>query len=219
MTAPTPQARYASSFDGATPQETERASKALAFALDVRKLEIELYWTRAAYFWAFTGAAFGAYITVLGAEKIANRPQALLLVCCLGLVFSVAWYFVNRASKYWQLNWELHVDLLEDQIMGPIYKTTLHDRPSFMTLHAAYPFSVSKINQLLSLFVVFVFAVLLAETLRMHYQITRNWEFFPTACIVVTFAAILAFWKFGRVGGFTTAVVAKVRKTEVTEFE
>ena len=57
--------------------------------------------------------------------------------------------------------------------------------------------------------------VLLAEPLRQHHELTRNLEFFPTTCIVVTFAAILAFWKYRRVGGFTTAVVAKARKTEV----
>ena len=35
-----------------------RAGRALAYALDIRKFEIELYWKRGTYFWAFIAAAF-----------------------------------------------------------------------------------------------------------------------------------------------------------------
>ena len=34
---------------------------ALAYALDIRKFEIELYWKRATYYWAFIAAAFAGY--------------------------------------------------------------------------------------------------------------------------------------------------------------
>ena len=32
----------------------DKAEKALDFALDIRKFEIELYWKRVTYFWAFS---------------------------------------------------------------------------------------------------------------------------------------------------------------------
>jgi hypothetical protein len=69
-------------------------------------------------------------------------------------VFSVGWYLVNRGSKAWQKNWEAHVDLLEDEVIGPLYKTTINRyKYELMDPVDAFPFSVSKINQLLSLFV------------------------------------------------------------------
>ena len=36
-------------------------------ALDIRKFEIDLYWKRAAYFWTFIAAAFGAYFLMFNA--------------------------------------------------------------------------------------------------------------------------------------------------------
>ena len=99
--------------------------KALEFALDIRKFEIELYWKRATYFWAFIAISLAGFGSLLAAKEIRcdEKGEALLTASCLGLVFSVAWYFVNRASKLWQENWEKHVDLLEDEVIGPLYKT------------------------------------------------------------------------------------------------
>lgn len=211
--------QYANSFDGDVDSETGRKAKALAFALDVRKFEIELYWKRAAYFWAFAGASFAAYIAVLGAKDMENRPRALLLVCCLGLVFATAWYFVNRASKHWQLNWEFHVDVLEESVMGNIYKTVLHENPSFWSIASSYPFSVSKINQLLSLFVVSIFALLLFDTLVQHFPLSANWKMFPTACVVLTALAILLFFVMGTVGSKNSNVTATLRSTTITSYE
>ena len=64
----------------------------MELAPDVRKFEIDLYWKRATYFWAFTGAALAGYLTVLTGKDVENRADALLIVSCLGLIFSVAWY-------------------------------------------------------------------------------------------------------------------------------
>ena len=101
-------------------------------ALDIRKFEIELYWKRATYFWTFLTLILGAYFTVFLLKQDQPKPDlaldeprrdALLMLSCLGFVFALCWYFVNRASKYWQENWEKHVDLLEDDCQGPLYKT------------------------------------------------------------------------------------------------
>lgn len=40
----------------------------------------------------------------------------------VGLVFTVAWYLVNRGSKYWQEDWENQVCLLDGEVTGPILK-------------------------------------------------------------------------------------------------
>jgi len=212
-----PSAKYNASFAG-EPKDKTKAAKALEFALDVRKFEIDLYWNRAAYFWAFTGAALAGYLTVLTGKEVENRADALLIVSCLGLIFSVAWYFVNRASKFWQANWEAHVDVLEDQVMGPMYKTLLQDRTSFWRLGASYPFSVSKINQLLSLIVVLVFAGLVLRTLQRYYVLSKDWELFPTSCVALTLGAIAVLFFLGRTGETDRKVALYRRTTEITEY-
>jgi hypothetical protein len=112
---------------------------ALQEARENRRFEIELYWKRAGYFWLFISAAFAGYAALQAHQIIA------FLLACLGLIFSLAWYFVNRGSKYWQENWELHVDLLEDSFSGPVYKTIVQRTESrFWELSGPYPFSVSR---------------------------------------------------------------------------
>ncbi len=150
-----------------TTDEKTKAEKALTVALDIRKFEIDLYWKRAAYFWAFLALILGSYFGVLTstAKELECHPvlkaEALLIISCLGIVFSMAWYFVNRGSKLWQENWEKHVDLLEDAVHGPLYKTVLsNDSPRFWSMMQSYPFSVSKINQILSLVTICAFILL-----------------------------------------------------------
>jgi hypothetical protein len=106
-------------------------------------------------------------------------------LACLGFTFSLAWYFVNRGSKYWQQNWELHVDLLEDDFAGPIYKTVI--QPSmfdFCEITGAFPFSVSKINQLLSAFVTAVWLLLIGRTFAIAWGLAAYFP--PHLSIIVT---------------------------------
>ena len=119
------QQEYEQQFAGIVPPGDERtlkADRALSLALDIRKFEIELYWKRATYFWTFIGAVLAGYALVYQTSK-SNNSWLLLVFSSLGLLFSIAWYLVNRGSKFWQNNWERHVDLLEDQVVGPLYKT------------------------------------------------------------------------------------------------
>ncbi len=113
--------------------------KALERAWKNRDFEIELYWKRATYFWAFIGATFAGYFIVLDYSESYLR----LVLAIMGFIFSLAWFLVNKGSKKWQENWEKHIDMLEDEITGPIYKTVLNrDAPS-----------VSGVNMKVSLFV------------------------------------------------------------------
>lgn len=209
---------YEAAFPDGSGSESKRA-KALAIALEVRKFEIELYWKRASYFWVFTGAALAGHLAALGSKDSEYRPQAMLLTSCVGLVFAFAWFLVNRASKFWQSNWEAHVDLLEDQVNGPIYKTVLSDRLRWWHVTDAYKFSVSKINQLLSFYVVLIFSLLVANTVLSCCEVSAHPQLFPTGCLVFTGVglALLAF--LGTTGKDDRSVSRKLRSTNVTDDE
>ena len=142
---------------------TDRVSKnALDQALDIRKFEIELYWKRAAYFWSLITAAFAGYFALI----TNNQKDLSLIVACIGFILSFSWYLVNRGSKYWQSNWERHVDCLEDKHNGPLYKTIVANNEfSIFKFWSAYPFSVSRINQLVSLYISVIWLSLLVRSL------------------------------------------------------
>ena len=107
-------------------------------------------------------------------------------MACVGLVFSVSWSLANRGSKYWQDNWEQHVDLLENEVTGPLYKLNAK-RPGVTkwSLLEAYPFSVSRINQVLSLFVIFIWAILVLIAASAAFSL---------GSILVVVATIAALW-------------------------
>ena len=128
-------------------------NEALKTALDTRKFEIELYWKRATYFWAFIAVTFTAYFLILTKEGNDLFRVFTIIIATVGFFFSLGWYFVNRGSKFWQKNWEDHVSRLEQSIQGPLYSCVkIPDKP-FKELTADYPFSVLKVNQILSLIV------------------------------------------------------------------
>jgi hypothetical protein len=81
--------------------------EALKTALDVRKFEIELYWKRATYFWTFIAAVFVAFGAIWTRGDGGSASYGLQeILAGLGLVFSTAWWFVNKGSRFWQKNWE-----------------------------------------------------------------------------------------------------------------
>jgi hypothetical protein len=160
--------RYRKRF-GLTSQNLNKAESALDHALDIRKFEIELYWKRAGYFWALIAVAFAGFFAVLASESIDDRDYYAYIIGVIGLVFTWAWFLVNRGSKFWQENWENHVDMLEDEVIGPLYKTILH-RPKETHFIDAYitgplPISVSKINQWVSLFTILIWIILVLSVL------------------------------------------------------
>jgi hypothetical protein len=138
--------------------------KVLNVALDVRKFEIELYWKRTTYFWTLITATFAGYFVLKNAAP--KHPGSIFMITCIGLVLSLSWYLANRGSKYWQENWERHVDVLEGEFIGPLYKTTLsHGQFGLARLLDGFPFSVSKINQLVSLYITLIWLGLTIQSL------------------------------------------------------
>ncbi len=149
--------------------DKEVLRKALECALDSRQFEITLYWKRAAYFWAFIGALFAAYFALQ--KPILSDHELLLGITVVGYIFTWCWYLVNRGSKYWQENWEMHVDMLEDSVMGSLHKTVKNPKNyKFYKLFSGYPFSATAINQVLNVTVLIVWIILFFKKLQIVFN-------------------------------------------------
>lgn len=156
---------YLRRFEGKS-SAGQRHKGALAYATDLRKFEIELYWRRSAYFWAFIAATFASYILLQRAGEEPTSFESKLLVTCLGFVFSFSWYLVNRGSKCIEDFWTYHINLLEDECIGPITKTDpLQGQYQARSLIGPYPFSVTRINLALSLFIAIAWLYLVLKVL------------------------------------------------------
>ncbi len=180
--------------------DESKQSIALKNALDIRKFEIELYWKRGAYFWAFIAVTFTSYFIVLNTEiskigfTLNFKDELIFSLNLFGLFLAVSWFFVNKGSKHWQENWEKHVDLLEDEIMGPLYKTTV-SRDKFWDRFnplKSYPYSVGKINQLISLSVVFLWLFLLLRFII--EKLDYSFRFFFSSYSFIGFAFLIFFF-------------------------
>jgi len=201
--------------------EDTKAEKALGFALDIRKFEIELYWKRATYFWTFIAAAFGGYALVY-ARTTANIPTTnvndnswlLLIFSCLGFLFSVAWHLVNRGSKFWQNNWERHVDLLENQVVGPLYKIIAEGVDNHNPLTAAGHYSVSKINQILSVFISLFWMLLIFKSL-LPISCLLEPNPFKIAVLAVTVSSVWCLFHFGKSDNKVTKTKLSMRELRV----
>lgn len=198
----------------------EKAKIALEHALDIRKFEIDLYWKRATYFWAFIGTTFAGYITVQ-AWTVPNKDELSVVLACLGTVFSFGWHCVNRGSKQWQENWENHVDMLEDEVTGPLYKVIL-SRPKpkgiketiSWLITGPSTFSVSKINQIISLYVTLLWCFLVWKSLpEFRIDTAINWEY--VIVIGVSFLVCGSFFFLGRTFGSSYKHRAKKREAKI----
>jgi hypothetical protein len=176
--------------------DSTKLEKALKYAHDIRKFEIDLYWRRGTYFWTFIALAFTGY-SLLEKEYIASDHLEFTLqftTACLGFLFSWAWHCVNRGSHFWQRNWETHVDLLEDKVTGPLYKTVLTTQDSnFCNPIAPYSFSPAKINHILSLVVSGVWIYLVFHTFAEAGPTISNRDW-PTIVVIGALTIIGAFF-------------------------
>lgn len=194
------QKKYEKAFKG-------KEKEALEHALDIRKFEIELYWKRAAYFWTFIGATLAGFVAVQNFTGSTRQDMSVIL-SCLGLVFSFSWVLVNRGSKFWQENWEKHVDMLEDSITGPLYKIVLsrntdtkdEDRFSHI-LSGASEISVSKINQIVSVYIFLLWWLLLGYSLWPKSSGLSPNYFYISLVVLAVICCWLFFWKGRRFQG------------------
>jgi hypothetical protein len=135
--------------------DIKRLKAAFNKAWEIRNFEIDKFWQRSAYFWGFIAFIFGGYVYCITSESryIVKSMYIDLYMILLGGIFSVAWLFVICGSKRWQDNWEAHIDKLEDEITGPLYKTVYYKGRRY--------YSVSKINEVLAWVVIVVWCILL----------------------------------------------------------
>jgi len=185
---------YKRSFGLGLPADKDKTEKALEHALDIRKFEIGLYWQRAAYFWALIAATFAGYFAILSADHLIDKEYLAYIVSCIGSLFTWAWFWVNRGSKFWQENWENHVDILEDAIIGPLYKTLLY-RPEAGGVIEKYvlgpaAISVSKVNQWVSAFTLCIWVMLVFHSLP---ELGMTYSLSTRHVIVGAITAVFAF--------------------------
>lgn len=118
-----------------------KTQKAYDVAIETRTLEIELFWKRAIFFWAFVAAAFAAFSSTYD-----KHPALALLVSGFGVICSVTWSLANRGSKYWQQTWESRVEKLEQEITGPLFGSDSNVQTNAPYWLRAQRFSVSKLT-------------------------------------------------------------------------
>ena len=168
--------------------DRERAKLALEKAWEIRNFEIEMYWKRASYFWAFIASTFVGYFALASSESYAEYDRyqhvEVYFLICIGFVLSVAWLLTNVGSKQWQRNWESHIDLLENAFTGPLYKT--------VSLTESY--SVSKINEIVSVVFVIVWLLLGVKYLAEKNLLNLSLNIYELNWFVVisTFLSLLA---------------------------
>ena len=144
-----------------------------------RDFEISKYWSRAAYFWGFIVLIFGGYISIVTGDRYEEISTLYLdlLFLVLGYHFSLTWYLVILGSKRWQMNWENHIDMLEEYVSGPLYRTIYNSKKRV--------YSVSKLNEVLALIVVFTWVILLLQFYIMRYSLClKSIEWIPTLAII-----------------------------------
>lgn len=145
---------YLKLFSDDKPSETEKKhSSALKEALDIRKFEIDLYWRRTGFFWAFITIIYTALFSVFCKYiecpvKYSIFVPVISTLSGLGFFFSIAWHMVNKGSKFWQENWEKHVSLLEESDIGPLYDVYLNPKTTGSRWNPTkeFDFSVTKVN-------------------------------------------------------------------------
>ena len=126
--------------DGTKAIDGSQVFRALERAHDIRKFEIDLYWKRSSQMYVIVAAL----LTAFGLLVSNNAFLGATAIACLGTIVSFAWVHVNKGSKFWQENWEAHIDILEDSVEGALYKVVN------VTKEKEYAYSVSKINMTVS---------------------------------------------------------------------
>ena len=155
----------------------ETIQTAFNIAHEIRRFEIELFWKRGTYCWAFILASFTAYFATI--DKILDDGKIclttlkeiplfskfiLLLIICLCFFFCLSWILISKGSKFWQKNWESHIDFLETFVSGKIYKTILNTKTKEFNKcplkTEAFDYSVTIITTVGAIFLTCITAIL-----------------------------------------------------------
>lgn len=171
----------------------QQLQQAYNTAWSAKNAESDAYWKRANYSWAFQVASFAGYFSVLSSKFYFINPEILYFIICIGVVTSVSWVLINKGSKTWQRHWEIHIDLLEEKINGPLYKIVTTKKT----------FSVSKINEIVSIYFAFIWISLGIKFLIENVTLTfSSWENVYYSILICTFSVLYfvsaMFFGYGR---------------------
>lgn len=145
---------------GESDQMSDVRKAALDRAHEVRKFEIELYWKRATYFWILQAAVFTAIGLTWKFADLQLSPLIPVVLAALGSITALAGWLSARGSKFWQENWEHHIDMLEDEFEGRLHKTAYVGKDGVA-------WSVSGVNDHLAIcFGVFWLVILVSTVFR-----------------------------------------------------
>lgn len=131
-------------------------------ALDTRKFEIELYWKRATFMWPINGALLvliGIFAKLFYDAPIDRRTEcfvAMSVISLLGYFVSMISSGISQSGKYWQENWEYHLDMLEPFFCGNLFKTHISRRPK--------PYSISELQDTVNLILILLWVFILTSS-------------------------------------------------------
>lgn len=143
---------------------------ALNRAHTVRAFEIELYWKRANYFWLLQAAVFAAVGLTWKADGSVLPAALPVVLASLGAITAYAGWLATQGSKFWQRNWEHHIDMLEKEFEGNLYKVVYVNR-------AGVKWSLTGISESLAMCFTVFWAVVL---ILISFSTNSQWDLHPT---------------------------------------
>jgi hypothetical protein len=161
-------------------------------AWETRNFEIDKFWTRTLFFGGFTALIFNGYIKILSSAHSISIKNLDIYLICLGIIFSAAWFLSVLGSKHWQENWEAHIDMLEDEITGPLYKI-IYCKKRWRC------FSVSRINGFLVGVIIVIWIGSLVMSIKSKNSNKFDWDI--KIGIGLTIIAVIAMSIFCRSSG------------------
>ena len=207
-------------------QRRRAREKALERAHDIRKFEIGLYWKRTTYFWTLLATVFAGFFLIQTSEDLNsdNKQQDFsVLLAHLGFTLSFGWWCVNKGSKFWQESWESIVDQIEDKVTGPLYKFEVAKQDATGSIRRLLvgpsSISVSKINQLTSVYVALIWVGLLVYSLQPMDPSLPIHGWYVALTGLTLFACILfvAWGKTGRRGYLYSTSTRIIRRTRMSK--
>lgn len=171
-------------------KSSDEKQKIFDLAWDSRKFEIELLWKRAGYFWAFQALALAGFVSIISIDNQSlHYSEIEFYITCIGFTTAFAWHLINKGSKSWQRHWEKIIDVIEDDIIGELYKTST-------TLKT---FSVSKINILISQYFTIFWFFLIVKQIYEKYLFFKDGTFNENILFSIIITLIICInMRFGR---------------------
>lgn len=155
---------------------TKLRKEALANAIARCDNEHELVWRKATFFWALFAVVFASYgvaLKSLESHTYDSITSSTFLVCIasLGIYTATAWVYVLKSARFWYKCYERHIQYLEDEHQGKLYKTFSHLYPFgwLDKIMGFNPISSSKVEQQLGILITGFWALVLVKSFSIFH--------------------------------------------------